>query len=96
LNSSLVLILIYLYSIISFNSSEKVLEKQKETPFVMEPPISTHPQGATMRPIVSSMNTPTTGIPKFSDKLLRPLFDKYVRSTTIIDGTDLILRLETG
>src|SRR5277367_5788157 len=39
------------------------------------------------------MNTPTTGISKFLDKLLRPLFDKYVRSTTIIDGVDLIRRL---
>ncbi len=41
------------------------------------------------------MNTPTTGISKFLDKLLRPLFDKHVRSTTIIDGVDLIRRLET-
>ncbi len=41
------------------------------------------------------MNTPTTGILKFLNKLLRPLFDKHVRSTTIIDGVDLIRRLET-
>ena len=41
------------------------------------------------------MNTPTTGISKFLDKLLRPLSDKHVRSTTIIDGVDLIRRLET-
>src|SRR5271170_2325103 len=41
------------------------------------------------------MNTPTTGISKFLDKLIRPLFDKYARSTTIIDGVDLIRRLET-
>ena len=41
------------------------------------------------------MNTPTTGISKFLDQLLRPLFDKHVRSTTIIDGVDLIRRLET-
>src|ERR1700722_2226748 len=41
------------------------------------------------------MNTPTTGISKFLDKLLRPLFDKHVRKTTIIDGVDLIRRLET-
>ena len=47
-----------------------------------------------MRPIVSSMNTPTTGISKFLDRLLRPMFDKHVRSTTIIDGVDLIRRLE--
>ena len=41
------------------------------------------------------MNTPTTGISKFLDQLLRPLFDKHVRSTKIIDGVDLIHRLET-
>jgi hypothetical protein len=41
------------------------------------------------------MNTPTTEISKFLDKLLRPLFDKHVRSTTLIDGVDLIRRLET-
>jgi hypothetical protein len=41
------------------------------------------------------MNTPTTGISKFLDQLLRPLFDQHVRSTTIIDGVDLIRRLQT-
>jgi hypothetical protein len=41
------------------------------------------------------MNPPTTGISKFLDQLLRPLFDKHVRSMTIIDGVDLIRRLET-
>ena len=41
------------------------------------------------------MYTPTTRISKFLDQLLRPLFDKHVRSTTIIDGVDLIRRLET-
>ena len=40
------------------------------------------------------MRTPTTGISKFLDQLLRPLFDKHARSTTIIDGVDLIRRLD--
>ena len=44
---------------------------------------------------MSSINTPTTGISKFLDQLIRPLFDRHVRSTTIIDGVDLIRRLET-
>ena len=44
---------------------------------------------------MSSINTPTTGISKFLDQLFRPLFDKHVRSTTIIDGVDLIHRLQT-
>ncbi len=37
----------------------------------------------------------TSGISKFLDQLIRPLFDKHVRSTKIIDGVDLICRLET-
>jgi hypothetical protein len=41
------------------------------------------------------MNTPTTGISKFLDQLIRPLFDKHVRSTTIIDGVDFLHRLDT-
>ncbi|CAF5157005.1 unnamed protein product [Rotaria magnacalcarata] len=50
--------------------------------------------GTPLRPIVSSMNMPTTGISKFLDKLIRPIFDKHARSTTFIDGVDLIHRLE--
>ena len=41
------------------------------------------------------MNTPKTGISKFLDHLIRPLFDKHVRTITIIDGVDLIRRLDT-
>jgi hypothetical protein len=40
------------------------------------------------------MNTPTTDISKFLDRLIRPLLDKHVRATTIIDGVDLIRRLD--
>ena len=40
------------------------------------------------------MRTPTTAISKFLDKLIRPLFDKHARPTTIIDGVDLIRRLQ--
>ena len=50
-------------------------------------------EGTPLRPIVSSMNTPTTGISKFLDRLIRPLFDQHVRATTIIDGVELIRRL---
>jgi hypothetical protein len=39
------------------------------------------------------MNTPTTAISKFLDQLIRPLFDQHARTTTIIDGVDLIRRL---
>ena len=51
-------------------------------------------EGTTLRSIVSSMHMPTAGISKFLDRLLRPLFDQHVRSTTIIDGVDLIRRLQ--
>ncbi|CAF1400977.1 unnamed protein product [Adineta ricciae] len=54
-----------------------------------------HKEETPLRPIVLSMSKPTTSISKFLDRLLRPLFDKHVRSTTIIDGVDLIRRLET-
>ncbi|CAF1431758.1 unnamed protein product [Rotaria magnacalcarata] len=40
------------------------------------------------------MNMPTTEISKFLDKLIRPIFDKHARSIIIIDGVDLIQRLE--
>ncbi len=43
----------------------------------------------------SSINTPTTGISKYLDQLIRSLFDEHARSTTIIDGVDLIRHLET-
>ncbi|CAF1274593.1 unnamed protein product [Adineta ricciae] len=48
-----------------------------------------------LRLIVSSIHTPTTGISKFLDRLLQPLFDKHARSTTVIDGVDIIRRLKT-
>lgn len=48
-----------------------------------------------MRPIVSSIMTPTSAISRFLDQAIRPLFDKHARTTTIIDGVDLIRRLQT-
>ncbi|CAF1128678.1 unnamed protein product [Rotaria magnacalcarata] len=53
-----------------------------------------HKTGTPLKPIVSSMNMPTTGISKFLDKIIRPIFDKHARSITIIDGASLIQRLE--
>ena len=41
------------------------------------------------------MRTPTTAISKFLGQLIRRLFDRHARSTTIIDGVDLIRRLES-
>jgi len=48
-----------------------------------------------LTPIVASTNAPTAQIAKFLNRLIQPLFDKHVRSTTIIDGVDLISRLES-
>ncbi|CAF4175015.1 unnamed protein product [Rotaria magnacalcarata] len=53
-----------------------------------------HKTGTPLKPIVSSMNMSTTGISKFLDKIIRPIFDKHARSITIIDGVSLIQRLE--
>ena len=39
------------------------------------------------------MHAATTGISKFLDQLIRPLFDRYVRQTTIVDGVDLLDKL---
>ncbi|CAF3091551.1 unnamed protein product [Rotaria socialis] len=53
-----------------------------------------HKAGTPLRPILSSMNMPTTRISKFLDELIPPIFDKLARSTRIIHGVDSIHRLE--
>ncbi|CAF2756381.1 unnamed protein product [Rotaria sp. Silwood2] len=50
--------------------------------------------GTPLRPIVSGMNSPTIKISKMLDELIRPLFDQYVKQTTIIYGVHLIRQLE--
>jgi hypothetical protein len=47
-----------------------------------------------LRPIISSIRAPTTGISRLLDLLIRPIFEENVETTTIIDGVDLITRLE--
>ena len=51
-------------------------------------------EGTPLRPIISSVKTPTTKISKFLDRLIRPLFDYHVPATTIMNGVDLIHLLE--
>ncbi|CAM4848967.1 unnamed protein product [Rotaria magnacalcarata] len=53
-----------------------------------------HKTGTPLRPIVSGMNAPTTKISRMLDRLIRPLFDQYVKQTTIIDGVHLIRQLD--
>lgn len=47
-----------------------------------------------MRPITSSKYGPTTKISKSLDQSIRPLFYKYCRHTTFVDGADVVDRLE--
>ncbi|CAF4293641.1 unnamed protein product [Rotaria magnacalcarata] len=56
--------------------------------------ITPTPTPTPLRPIVSGMNAPTTKITKMLDRLIRQLFDQYVKQTTIIDGVHLIRRLD--
>lgn len=49
--------------------------------------------GTPLRPIVSSMKAAATGISHFLDQLLRPIFDRVARQTTIINGIDFVRRM---
>ncbi|CAF1627848.1 unnamed protein product [Rotaria magnacalcarata] len=53
----------------------------------------THKDGIPVRPIESTIHASTTKISKFSDKILRPIFDAKCKDTTIIDGASLITEL---
>jgi len=53
-----------------------------------------HKEGTPLRPIISSIRAPTTGISRLLDELIRPIFEENVEATTITDGVDLITRLE--
>ncbi|CAF3201744.1 unnamed protein product [Rotaria socialis] len=78
---------------------EKVKQYQIKTNACVE--LSSNPlmdtfnkaEGTPLRPIVSGIYAPATGISKMLDKLKRPLFDQYVKQTTIIDGVHLIRQL---
>ena len=43
---------------------------------------------------MNTINAPTTALSRFLDRLIRPLFYRHARSTIIVDGTDLIHRLQ--
>ncbi|CAF3300292.1 unnamed protein product [Rotaria sp. Silwood2] len=49
---------------------------------------------APLRPILNTIHAATTKISKRLDKLIRPLFDRFARKTTIIDGDDLLDQLQ--
>ncbi|CAF4506853.1 unnamed protein product [Rotaria socialis] len=48
----------------------------------------------TLRPIMNTIHAATTGISHFLDELIRPLFNKHAQPKPIIDGNDLLHRLE--
>ncbi|CAF4418250.1 unnamed protein product [Rotaria sp. Silwood2] len=52
-----------------------------------------HKPATPLHPIMNTIKAPTAGISRFLDQLIRPLFYKHARSTTIVDGSDLIQRL---
>ncbi|CAF1285889.1 unnamed protein product, partial [Rotaria sordida] len=52
------------------------------------------PIGTPLRPIISSMNGPTTGASHFLDRLLRPVFDRVAKQTTFVNGIDLVCQWE--
>ncbi|CAF3032008.1 unnamed protein product [Rotaria sp. Silwood2] len=52
-----------------------------------------HKKGTPLRPIINTIHAATTQISKHLDELIRPLFDRYARHTTIVDGVDLLSRL---
>ena len=47
-----------------------------------------------MRPIISSIRAPATGVSHFLYQVLRPLFDRVTRQTTFINDIHFVRRLE--
>ena len=50
--------------------------------------------GTPLRPIVSSIRAPATGVSHFLDRVLRPIFDRVARQTTFINGIHFVRRME--
>ncbi|CAF1285193.1 unnamed protein product [Rotaria sp. Silwood1] len=53
-----------------------------------------HKKGTPLRPILNTIHAATKKISQFLDKLIRPLFDRFVRQTTFVDGADLLDQLQ--
>ncbi|CAF1151812.1 unnamed protein product [Didymodactylos carnosus] len=53
-----------------------------------------HKPGTPLRPIIASINAPTTLISKFLNNLLAPIFLDVARRTTFINGIDVVRKLE--
>ncbi|CAF1544313.1 unnamed protein product [Rotaria sp. Silwood1] len=53
-----------------------------------------HKPDTPLRPIMAGLKSPTIGISKWLDGLLRPLFDRLAFNTTILNGVQLIKQVE--
>ncbi|CAF1146177.1 unnamed protein product [Rotaria sp. Silwood1] len=53
-----------------------------------------HKKATPLRPILNTIHAATKQISQFLDKLIRPLFDRFVRQTTIVDGANLLDQLQ--
>ncbi|CAF1430004.1 unnamed protein product [Adineta steineri] len=54
----------------------------------------THKDGTPLRPIMHTIDSPTTNISRLLDRLIRSIFNEKTEETTIIDGAHLIKRLQ--
>ncbi|CAF4674735.1 unnamed protein product, partial [Rotaria socialis] len=54
----------------------------------------THKNPITLRPIMNTIHAATTGISRFLDQSMRPLFDIHAQPRPIIDGGHLLRQLE--
>lgn len=52
-----------------------------------------HKIGTPLRPIISSLNYPTTKVSKFLDDRSRPLFDKMAKQSTFQSGFELLKQI---
>ncbi|CAF1434632.1 unnamed protein product [Adineta steineri] len=52
--------------------------------------LKSHKKETPLRPTINTIYAATTKISKFLDQLIRPLFDRFVHQTRIIDGVDLL------
>ncbi|CAF4459001.1 unnamed protein product, partial [Rotaria sp. Silwood2] len=53
-----------------------------------------HKKATPLRPILNTIHAATKQISQYLDKLIRPLFDRFVRQTTFVDGADLLDQLQ--
>ncbi|CAF1280593.1 unnamed protein product, partial [Didymodactylos carnosus] len=53
-----------------------------------------HKEGTPLRPIMNTIQAPTRAISDFLDQLIRPIYNEQNKANTIIDGVNLIKRLE--